>query len=65
MGMDKVRKRATEAYYSTSLFDKGIGYVVVARFKLVGEAEIGVFLVDVFCLGVKNAFFTRVSEREL
>jgi hypothetical protein len=64
IGMDKVRKRSTEAYYSTTLFDDGIGHVVVARFKLSGEAEVGVFLVDVFCLGVKDSFYTRMWEQE-
>jgi hypothetical protein len=35
--------------------------VLVARFKATGEAECGVFLVDISCLGVKDAFFTRIS----
>ncbi len=47
-----------------SLFESGIGHVVIARFKASGETEVGVFLVDAKCLGVKNAFFTRVSFAE-
>jgi hypothetical protein len=53
--------RPTEAYVSANLFEAGIGYVVVARFRGSGEMEAGVFLLDVFCLGAKNAFYTRAS----
>ena len=56
--------RSTEAWSSTNLFEVGLGHVVVSRFKLSGEVEAGVFLVDVFCLGAKNAFFTRLWESE-
>jgi hypothetical protein len=57
-------KRPTEAWCAAELFRSGFGSVAVARFKLSGEAEVGVFLVDVYCLGVKDAFFTRVSALE-
>ena len=57
-------KRPAEAWCSPSLFENGFGHVIVARFKLSGEAEAGVFLVDVYCLGVKDAFFAKVSESE-
>ena len=55
-------KRPTEAWCSVELFKSGFGQVAVARFKLSGEAEVGMFLVDVNCLGVKDAYFTRVPE---
>lgn len=58
------RKRPTEAYQSTSLFEQGIGYVTIARFRLSGEVEVGVFLIDVYCLGIKDGFFTRTWEHE-
>lgn len=38
--------------------------MIVARFKASGEAEVGVFLVDVYCLGVKSAFFARIWADE-
>jgi hypothetical protein len=57
-------KRAPLAYYSNNLFEMGIGHVVIARFKASGAAEIGVFLVDVSCLGVKNAFFLKADSGE-
>ena len=56
--------RLTEAYVSANLFEAGIGYVVVARFRGHDETEAGVFLLDVFCLGAKNAFYTRTSAAD-
>ena len=47
-------KRPTEAWHTAGLFDRGFGQVIVARFKGSGEAEVGVFLVDTCCLGVKD-----------
>ena len=41
-----------------SIFEKGIGHVVVSRTLSTGEIAMGVFLVDVYCLGVKDAFYT-------
>lgn len=54
-------KRATEAFVTGNLFEFGLGHVVLARFRG-GDAELGVFLVDVYCQGVKDAFYARVSE---
>jgi len=54
-------KRSTEAFVAKNLFEVGLGHVVFARFRG-GDAELGVFLVDVYCQGVKDAFYTRVSE---
>ena len=57
-------KRPTEAWHSAGLFERGFGQVIVARFKASGEVEVGVFLVDTFSLGVKDAFFTRLWADE-
>src|SRR5512138_3116464 len=57
-------KRTYEAWRSTGLFESGIGYVVVFREKSNGDVEAGVFLVDVYCLGVKDGFFTQSSAAE-
>lgn len=47
-----------EALWPSELFTQGIGWVILARFKPNRRrVEAGVFLVDVFCLGVKLAFF--------
>jgi hypothetical protein len=57
-------KRATEAWQDAELFKAGIGNVAIARFKGNGDAEAGVFLLDVHCLGVKNAFFTLIPAED-
>jgi hypothetical protein len=47
-----------DALWPSDLFTQGIGWVLLARFKPDGRrVEAGVFLVDVFCLGVKLAVF--------
>jgi len=50
-------KHPPEAWRSAKLFDSGCGYLVVSRFKADGRVESGFFLLDVFCLGVKDAGF--------
>jgi hypothetical protein len=50
-------KHPPEALRSAKLFDSGCGYLVVSRFKADGRVESGFFLIDVFCLGVKDAGF--------
>lgn len=39
------------------MFDRGTGRVVVSRAISSGEFAVGVFMVDTFCLGVKDSFF--------
>jgi len=47
-----------EALWPRDLFIQGIGWVVLARFKSGGRrVQAGIFLVDVFCLGVKLACY--------
>jgi len=47
-----------EALWPADIFKDGIGWVIVAHFKAEGRrVQAGIFLVDVFCLGVKNAFY--------
>jgi hypothetical protein len=47
------------------LFETGIGQVLICRHKSSGETEAGVFLVDVYCLGVKNGIYTRFPTAKL
>ena len=42
---------------SESLFDAGMGTVVLARGTTPQDVALGSFLVDVFCLGIKNGMF--------
>ena len=46
-----------------NLWSQGLGNVVVARRTPSGQLACGVFLVDVFCLGVKNAFWQIVTSQ--
>jgi hypothetical protein len=62
--MNETSKKPSEAFMSANLFQAGIGYVVVSRFKSQGIVESGVFLIDTYCLGVKNAFFARMGEHD-
>src|SRR5271165_4839802 len=55
-------KRFPEALRSANLFDLGCGYLVVSRFKADARVEAGFFLLDVFCLGVKDAGFHQFSS---
>ena len=49
------------ALVSTRLWENGIGHMVIARQEGEGRLVFGVYLVDVFCLGVKNAFWRAGS----
>lgn len=44
------------------LFETGIGNLFLSRRMPDGEIAMGSFLIDVYCLGVKNAFFTVAAE---
>lgn len=49
----------------SNLFDVGIGVVIVARKLPSGLLGCAFFLLDVFCLGVKEAFYREVAAHEL
>jgi hypothetical protein len=53
------------AVASAELWDQGIGSLVIARQESDGWLVFGVFLVDVYCLGVKNAFWKAGSRADL
>jgi hypothetical protein len=46
-----------QAMASTALRDDGIGYLVIARQEPEGGTVFASFLVDIYCLGVKDAFW--------
>jgi hypothetical protein len=58
-------RKPTVTFCGESLFKMGMSQVVIARFKNDGRVEMGVFLLDVYCLGVKNAFFVQGDESVL
>jgi hypothetical protein len=53
-----------ETLMYANLFEEGIGYVIVSRKKKNGEIVAGFFLVDVFCLGIKDSFASIMTLEE-
>jgi hypothetical protein len=53
-----------ECLMPAGLFDLGMGSVIISRKMPDGEIGFGVFLIDVFCLGVKDAFFSVRPQGE-
>lgn len=47
-----------------SIFSEGIGTAIVSREMPNGHLGVGVYLLDVWCLGVKNTYFSILSENE-
>jgi hypothetical protein len=53
-----------ECLVPRNLFGMGIGNIIVSRQLPGGQLAVAFFLVDVFCLGVKDAFFQVMSVPE-
>lgn len=53
-----------KTFCAHNLFEIGKGYLVIARYKSDGRVEAGVFMLDIYCLGVKDAFFRQFSAAE-
>jgi hypothetical protein len=53
-----------ECLIPDDLFISGLGELVVARRAPNGDIAMSAFVIDVFCLGVKNAMFLVMPERE-
>ncbi len=50
---------------SEGIFDIGIGYVILGRTISPTKVATGVFLVDAYCLGVKNAYYAESTHEQL
>jgi hypothetical protein len=50
---------------SSTLFELGIGHVIVARALPSGLLGCAYFLLDVFCLGIKDVFYAEIGQTEL
>jgi hypothetical protein len=48
-----------------SLFETGIGTLVLARGSVAGQLAVGAFLLDAFCLGVKDVMFRPMEGSQL
>jgi hypothetical protein len=53
-----------DAMHTEGLFDQGMGQVLVSRQLPDGTVAVGMFLVDMYCLGVKDAFGRIISRHE-
>jgi hypothetical protein len=52
------------AYVTGEIFLHGIGHSIIARKMPDGRIAAGIFLLDVYCLGVKDAFLTVLPPEE-
>ncbi len=53
-----------ECLVPEGLFEQGIGNLVFSRVLPDGRIALAAFLLDVFCLGAKNAFFATLSRSQ-
>jgi len=53
-----------ECIVPEGLFEVGIGNILISRKIPDGNIAFGIFLLDVYCLGVKNAYFFILSRSE-
>lgn len=53
-----------ECLVRADIFSDGIGTAIISRRMPNGSLGVGVYLLDVFCLGLKNTFFTVFAEDE-
>lgn len=53
-------------YMSNSLFDNncGVGYIVICR-GTDSQTKVAVFLLDIWCLGIKNSAISYMTENEV
>jgi hypothetical protein len=54
-----------DARVGAQLWNDGIGYMMITRRESEGRFVSAVFLVDVYCLGVKNAFWRAGSHEDI
>jgi hypothetical protein len=55
---------AGECYVSDNIFQGGLGSVIISRPTATGRIATGVYLIDAYCLGVKDAFARLYTEDE-
>jgi len=53
-----------EVYVADGLFDSGKGHVLFVRKKKNGQKLIGSYLVDTWCLGIKDTFYLLLEDFE-
>jgi hypothetical protein len=53
-----------ECFVPEGLFEVGIGNILISRKMSNGNVAFSIFLLDVYCLGVKKAYFLLMSQSE-
>jgi hypothetical protein len=53
-----------ETLMYNNLIEEGIGYVIVSRKKPNGDFIAGFYLIDIFCLGIKDTFSALMTHDE-
>jgi len=65
---ERIRSAATapidRCFVTENLFEKGVGQVIATRLLGSGHLACAFFLVDSFCLGVKDVFFRELTRYE-
>ena len=51
-----------ECWIPVELWDKGMGQVIIARKNSQGDIAVGAYLLDVYCLGVKDCFIRLTNS---
>lgn len=59
-----MRGPVDECYAADNIFDGGMGSVIVSRQSGAGHFAVGVYLIDAYCLGVKDAFARLYTDGE-
>ena len=59
-----VKSPIHECLMTKEIFEFGIGHVIVARKMPAGLIGVSNFLLDVYCLGVKNAFYATLTQEQ-
>jgi hypothetical protein len=58
------RSSVHECLIPETLFELGIGNVIIAKMMPANRIGMGVFLLDVYCLGAKNVFYSNLTLQE-
>ena len=53
-----------ETRLDKEVLENGLGYVIVSRKRMSGDIIYANYLVDIFCLGVKDVYYEIMSEEE-
>jgi hypothetical protein len=53
-----------ECWVPVELWNSGIGHVIVARKSSLGDIAVSLYLIDTYCLGIKDCFIRLVSPLE-